>query len=75
MNKLKSILTDTLYVGLGSAIIITRTAVKVVKNCRNEGKQYLEDEEDERFQYEREVEYEQDKIESERRDIEDVQYA
>ena len=43
MNKLKSILTDTLYVGLGSAIIITRTAVKVAKNCRHEGKQYLED--------------------------------
>ncbi len=72
MNKLKSILTDTLYVGLGSAIIITRTAVKVAKNCRHEGKQYLEDE---RFQHEREVEYEQDKVESERRDIEDVQYA
>ena len=72
MNKLKSILTDTLYVGLGSAIIVTRTAVKAANTCRHEGKQYLEDE---RFQYEREVEYEQDKVESERRDIEDVQYA
>ena len=43
MNKLKSILTDTLYVGLGSAIIITRTAVKVANTCRHEGRDYLKD--------------------------------
>ena len=38
MNKLKSILTDTLYVGLGTTIIATRTVVKVAKTCREEGK-------------------------------------
>jgi len=41
MNKLKSILTDTLYVGLGTTILATRTVVKVAKTCRNEGKKYL----------------------------------
>jgi len=41
MNKLKSILTDTLYVGIGTTILATRTAVKVAKTCREEGKEYL----------------------------------
>lgn len=49
MNKLKSILTDTLYVGLGSAIIVTRTAVKVAKTCRNEAESYLRDRADEAY--------------------------
>ena len=38
MNILKSILTDTLYVGIGTTIIAARTAVKVAKTCREEGK-------------------------------------
>ena len=48
-HKLKSILTDTLYVGLGSAIIVARTAVKVANTCRYEGRDYLKDRADEPY--------------------------